>query len=238
MSYPGFGKGGTKSPPLKRPVSRNAKWRQARATPVARSLNPARLTPKVLDAISDMSAHIDALTQQLADAESRSDQLENLADRDPLLGIFNRRAFERELNRTSAYARRYNAKASLVYIDLNKFKWINDIYGHNTGDAVLVHVAKIIEANIRRSDVFGRLGGDEFGVILAQVDGALALKKAERLEAMIATTPLEAGDITLLLTASAGAADITGQETIENLMERADKAMYERKEVYHAGDKR
>lgn len=210
----------------------------ARHSDVARKLPPSQLTPPVLDAIGSMSARIDELNHKLVQAEAHSLEMKELADRDPLLGIFNRRAFERELVRTAAFARRYGAKASLVFIDLNKFKWINDVYGHKAGDMVLEHVSKIIETNTRRSDVFGRLGGDEFGVILAQVDGALALKKAERLEAMIATTPVEVNGITLLLTASAGAADVTGEGTLEELMERADQAMYMRKEAYHAADSR
>jgi len=221
-----------------KPGLRLAQRRKARGTQVARSLPQSTLTPKVLDAIGEMSARIEDLARRLAEAESRSGELAELADRDPLLGIFNRRAFERELARTAAYARRYGAKASLVFIDLNKFKWINDVYGHKAGDAVLVHAASIIEANIRRSDIVGRLGGDEFGVILAQVDGALALRKAERLEAMIATTPIEVDGVTLLLTASAGAADITGEGTLADIMERADQEMYKRKEVYHSGDTR
>lgn len=220
------------------PGLRLTRRRQARGTSVARSLPPSSLTPKVLDAIGEMSSRIEDLARRLAEAENRSGELAELADRDPLLGIFNRRAFERELSRTAAYARRYDSKASLVFMDINKFKWINDVYGHKAGDAVLVHIAAIIEANIRRSDVVGRLGGDEFGVILAQVDGDLALRKAERLEAMIATTPIEVDGVTLLLTASAGAADITGERSLADIMEKADQEMYKRKEVYHSSDTR
>lgn len=244
MASDNSGMDGDNPPPAPKPGLRLARRRAARGSRVARVLPPALLTPKVLDAIGDMSARIEDLARRLAEAETRSGTLAELADRDPLLDIFNRRAFERELSRTAAYARRYNAKASLVFIDLNKFKWINDVYGHKAGDAVLVHVASIIRANIRRSDIVGRLGGDEFGVILAQVSGELALRKAERLEAMIATTPIEVegpgdvGGVTLLLTASAGAADITGEGSLAEIMERADKAMYKRKEIYHSGDPR
>ncbi len=203
-----------------------------------RTIPDAQLTPPVLGAIGELAADVDALREQLAEAEARAGELEQLADLDPLLGVFNRRAFERELARTSAYARRYRAKASLIFIDLNKFKWINDVYGHKAGDVVLKHVAAILSGNIRRSDVLGRLGGDEFGVILVEANGATALKKAERLEAMIATTPVEVNGVTLLLTASAGAADITGNDTLELLMERADQAMYQSKETWHAGEAR
>lgn len=217
----------------KRP-SRIDLMRLVRRALAGHALPEAQLSEPVLGALGQLAMQVEDLDAELAAAKARASDLESLADRDPLLGVFNRRAFERELARTSAHARRYRARASLVFIDLNRFKWINDVYGHKAGDAVLVHVAEIVQSNIRQSDVFGRLGGDEFGVILAEADGEVALRKAERLEAMIATTPMEVDGVTLLLTASAGAADITGNDSLEDLMEQADQAMYRRKQTYHA----
>ncbi|MFV2092654.1 MAG: GGDEF domain-containing protein [Hyphomicrobiales bacterium] len=197
-----------------------------------------QLTPPVLGALGQLSDEIDRLNRVLAESEAKRQALAALADRDPLLAMFNRRAFERELWRTAAYVERYGASACLVFIDMNKFKWINDVYGHTAGDTVLRHVGKLIEQNTRQSDVIGRLGGDEFAVILSQTSGEMGVRKAERLEAIIATTPVDLDGTTVLLTASAGVADITGTGDLVALMERADASMYSRKEIYHAADRR
>src|SRR5690606_31357294 len=127
---------------------------------------------------------------------------------------------------------------SVVFIDLNKFKWINDVYGHQAGDRVLAHVGAILQANVRSSDIVGRLGGDEFAVILVQADKEAARAKAERLEAIIATTPIEIDGTIILLTASAGAEEITSRADLESQLGSADAAMYRRKEEYHAADTR
>ena len=198
----------------------------------------SQLTPQVLAALGALSDDVDHLKHQLAEADMKRQALAELADRDPLLAMFNRRAFERELWRTAAYVERYGASACLIFIDMNKFKWINDVYGHAAGDTVLRHVAKLIEQNTRQSDVIGRLGGDEFAVILSQTSGQMGVRKAERIEAIIATTPVDLDGTTVLLTASAGVADITGTDDLVALMERADASMYQRKEVYHASDRR
>ena len=196
------------------------------------------LTEPVAAAIAALGAEIERKDQALREAEERARQLEELADRDPLLALYNRRAFERELARMAAIVERYEAQASVVFIDLNKFKWINDVYGHHAGDRVLAHVASIIEANVRSSDIVGRLGGDEFAVILVQAGREAALAKAERLEAIIATTPIEIDGTTILLTASAGAEEITGRDDLKARLRSADEAMYRRKEEYHAADRR
>ena len=198
----------------------------------------AELTAPVAATIAALAGEIDRQDRALAEAEERASVLAELADRDPLLELFNRRAFERELARMAAIVERYESQASVVFIDLNKFKWINDVYGHQAGDAVLAHVAGIIKANVRSSDIVGRLGGDEFAVILVQAGKEAAVAKAERLEAIIATTPIEIEGTTILLTASAGAEEITGTTDLKARLDSADQAMYRRKEEYHAGDQR
>ena len=193
---------------------------------------------RVRTALEALARSVDLHRRELDAVRNEVARLEELADRDPLLGIFNRRAFERELARASAYTARYKVPASLIFIDLNKFKWINDVYGHKAGDTVLRHVASVIASNIRTSDILGRLGGDEFAVILVQADQQAALAKAERLEAIIATTPIDIDGTTVLLTASAGAVEISGEADLAAEMERADALMYARKSSYHAADTR
>jgi diguanylate cyclase (GGDEF)-like protein len=198
----------------------------------------SEITPSVAAAVSTLAGEVGRLEAALETAGRRIAELEELADHDPLLAILNRRAFERELARTADLVERYGTPASILFVDLNKFKWINDVYGHQAGDAVLAHIAATIAANVRSSDIVGRLGGDEFAVILVQADKEVAILKAERLEAIIATTPIEIDGTTILLTASAGAEEITGQQDLKKRLELADAAMYRRKQEYHAGDSR
>jgi diguanylate cyclase (GGDEF)-like protein len=196
------------------------------------------LTPVVVAALSALAETVKTQAAALAQTAGRLAELESLADRDPLLGILNRRAFERELRRMAAFVERYGGKASVVFIDLNKFKWINDVYGHKAGDDVLRHVAALIEANVRSSDLVARLGGDEFGILLAQADGAAAAAKAEQLEAVLATTPVGIEGTAVLLSASAGSAEIGRTAEVAAKLEEADAEMFRSKAVWHAGDQR
>ena len=207
---------------------------------VCGELRPAthEITPSIAATISALAGEIERQDEALRAAGEHAAELAELADHDPLLSILNRRAFERELARTAALVERYKTPASIVFVDLNKFKWINDVYGHQAGDTVLQHVADTLAANVRTSDIVGRLGGDEFAVILVQADKQAAIIKAERLEAIIATTPIEIDGTTILLTASAGAEEITGEHDLKQRLEQADAAMYRRKQEYHAGDNR
>ena len=126
-------------------------------------------------------------------ARARVGELEARADIDPLLDILNRRGFERELKRALAHVKRYGTQAALMFVDLDGFKGINDRYGHGAGDALLKAVARELSANVRASDVVGRLGGDEFGVLIWRVEEAQASAKARELEAMIARVGIPHG---------------------------------------------
>ena len=115
---------------------------------------------------------VQRMRQELEQADKRVAYLEKLADEDSLVPVANRRAFVRELSRMVAYSERYNSVSSVLYFDIDGFKEINDKHGHAPGDAALQHIAEIFSLNVRESDVVGRLGGDEFGVILAQCAAA------------------------------------------------------------------
>src|ERR1044072_6319464 len=117
-------------------------------------------------------AENERLKRELAVARARIGELEARADIDPLLDILNRRGFERELKRALAHAKRYGTTAALMFVDLDSFKAVNDRHGHGTGDAFLKAVPREITRYVRASDVVGRLGGDEFGVLLWRVDEA------------------------------------------------------------------
>jgi GGDEF domain-containing protein len=124
------------------------------------------LTPTVRSALGHLIVEVAELRQELATTQGRLAELEPLADEDSLAPISNRRAFLRSLARTIGYVERYGAACSLLYFDVNGLKSINDTHGHAAGDAALVHVADLLRSSIRTSDIVGRLGGDEFGVLL------------------------------------------------------------------------
>ncbi|HEX7128224.1 MAG TPA: sensor domain-containing diguanylate cyclase, partial [Thermodesulfobacteriota bacterium] len=154
-----------------------------------------------------------------------------LAHTDPLTGLVNRRRFDERLAEEFARARREPGAFSLVLADLDHFKRINDTYGHPAGDAVLRQIARRIEARARASDAVGRLGGEEFGLLLVRAGRAGALAVAERIRQDVRATPVEVpGGLTLALTVSLGVAtfpDDAGDAA--DLFARADEALYEAK---------
>jgi diguanylate cyclase (GGDEF)-like protein len=174
-------------------------------------------------------AEIARLKDDLIRAERRVAELEARADVDPLLDILNRRGFERELRRSLAFVARYGTQAALLYIDLDGFKVVNDRHGHAAGDALLKAVARELTARVRASDVVGRLGGDEFGVLLWHVGETLAAGKARELEECIASAKIAHGAAQLSVGASAGMAALRGDLDAAALLDAADKAMYARK---------
>jgi diguanylate cyclase (GGDEF)-like protein len=168
---------------------------------------------------AELRAELARLRDQLADAEG-------LADRDTLTPLFNRRALMRELARTVALAERYGGPASLVYFDLDGLKAINDRFGHAAGDAVLQAVAARLIGHVRASDVAGRMGGDEFAVILAQSNGFQAEAKAEALAEAIAAEPVEGLPPVVRVRLSWGVAEIRPEADPEAIVAEADAAMY------------
>ena len=192
-------------------------------------IDEAALTPDLREAVTRLAAERDRLHDELAKARGRIAALERLADEDALTPLANRRAFVRALGRTIAFSHRYGVPASLVYFDVNNMKQINDEHGHAAGDAALRHVAMVLRDNIRASDVAGRLGGDEFGVILAQSDATQAQGKASALAEAIARTPLRWGKDSVRVSAAYGVHAFSGTDTPQQAIEAADRAMYAQK---------
>lgn len=186
----------------------------------------AELTPKVRDAIMRLMQEVESLRQDLQESQQRIAYLEQLADQDSLAPIANRRAFVRELSRIMAFSERYNSPSSIIYFDVNGLKPINDTYGHPAGDAALMLVADQLVENIRESDVVGRLGGDEFGVILSQADEATAEEKARSLALQIGNRPLEWNGTKIPIRVSYGTYTFRGGDTAGDALAAADRAMY------------
>jgi diguanylate cyclase (GGDEF)-like protein len=189
----------------------------------------SEFTPRVRDALMKMMGEMDSLRRELALTRTRLEEVEHTADQDQLLPVLNRRAFVRELSRHIGFSTRYGTPASLVYFDLNDFKNINDTYSHAAGDAVLAHFADTLLSHVRDTDVVGRLGGDEFGVILSHTDEARAHKKAATLADVLATSPAQWNDRAIAVGFSYGAFQLQAGDRADSAMARADEAMYEHK---------
>ncbi len=187
--------------------------------------------PKMADA--DLVDEIETLRREMDQLRQRIQHLEQMAGEDTLLPIPNRRAFRRELSRLISYARRYGAGGSLLYCDLNGLKSINDLFGHAAGDEALQHFAKTLIAHTRASDMIGRLGGDEFGILLAKIDIVAAREKAKVLAGLVASSPLLWRGQVIALSCAIGVCDFTNVENVDEALSLADAAMYEEKRVYY-----
>jgi diguanylate cyclase (GGDEF)-like protein len=183
----------------------------------------------VQEMLARLQAEREAMQRELEEARARIVQLERLADEDSLAPIANRRAFVRELSRMIAFTRRYGPPSSVIYFDVNGMKQVNDTHGHPAGDATLRHVAEILCANVRSSDIVGRLGGDEFGVILAQTDEVQAHGKAAALAAAIAASPVRWEDLVITVSTAYGVHAFSGSDDPQHAIEAADRAMYQQK---------
>ena len=177
----------------------------------------------------NLMAEVDRMRQEVEAQRARIAYLERLADQDSLTPLVNRRAFIREMSRLVSYSERYRTPSSVVYFDLNGFKSINDTYGHAAGDAALQRVAEVLTEQVRESDIVGRLGGDEFGVLLAHADEATALEKALQLNDIIQGRPLKWQSITIPLHVAFGTYTFTGGENPGDALAAADRAMYAHK---------
>jgi diguanylate cyclase (GGDEF)-like protein len=172
---------------------------------------------------------IAALTRRLARARQHIARLEARADTDFLLDIPNRRGFERELNRSIAYVKRYRASAALLVVDVDRLKPINDRLGHAAGDHLLRTIVGILSSNIRQSDMLGRLGGDEFGILLWNLGEGQALAKARTLERAVDEATCEYRGRRMSSGISVGVTALGAADEAATVLERADQAMYARK---------
>lgn len=187
------------------------------------------LTPAVQGAIKTLLTEVDDLRGEVSRLKARLAEVEALADRDALTPLLNRRAFVRELHRIAAFSARYGSPASLVYLDLDDFKSVNDRFGHAAGDRALKAVAQLLLANTRETDIVGRLGGDEFAVILVQADRDAALAKAESLQRVIQANPVDLGDWSAPIHLTYGVRLIEPGADPETALAEADATMFVRK---------
>ena len=192
-------------------------------------LEEAEITPRLHDALDHLMSQIEHLSDEVAIANGKIDRLETLANEDVLVPMLNRRAFVRALVRLHSFGARYNLRAALIYFDLNHFKEINDDHGHGAGDAVLRAVGGYLCDNIRRSDVVGRLGGDEFGLILPDATLEVVERKGYELAEGIGQLEIPYEDMTLSVRTAFGVHVLSDEEDVEAAMHAVDQAMYANK---------
>ena len=166
--------------------------------------------------------------QDISRRKAIEEQLQQTANRDPLTDPSNRRGFEYDFGRTLAYATRYERSGAILIVDLDGFKAVNDTLGHQIGDDLLLGIAASFRDRLRESDLIGRMGGDEFAVVLPEVTEVEAALVAEDLRQIVREQGLAVSD-TDAVTASVGVAHFDGAAVQKELINRADHAMYQAK---------
>ncbi len=158
-------------------------------------------------------------------------ELQRLATTDGLTGVLNRRAFTGEAEHLAALAQRHNHPLSVMILDADKFKGINDTYGHPVGDLVLKRLVEAVASVLRKTDILGRLGGEEFGVILPATDSEGASILAERILDAVRSCSVSLPDVELRFTVSIGISILnTPPDDLESAFRRADQALYQAKQ--------
>jgi len=160
------------------------------------------------------------------------DRMQTLAMTDTLTGIYNRRQFMSLGVQEFQRARRYNRNFSVIMIDIDHFKKVNDTYGHMVGDSVLQQVAVLIQRTLRSVDIPGRYGGEEFSIILPETGTEEAQRVAERLRSLLEEKVMLVVNHSIRITASFGVASyVRDDQSLETLLNQADRALYTAKQA-------
>lgn len=183
---------------------------------------------------SEGSPALPPIARDMANAATETDaELRHRAFHDHLTGLYNRHFFDEALDREYRRCVRYNESMGLLFLDLDRFKQINDAHGHRFGDEVLRQVAQAVRGSVRDCDVVARYGGEEFVVLVLRVTPQELTVVAERVRRAIETLAVRCGDQSVSVTASVGAAVLhpatEPNVTPADLLETADRAMYDAK---------
>ena len=173
-----------------------------------------------------------ALSRQIRKLEKSNEELLQLASTDALTHVYNRRHFLAQSNTEFARAKRYGRELSIIMIDIDEFKSVNDRYGHAAGDLALISLAECCRKAVRESDIIGRLGGEEFAICCPEADISGAKIIAERLRTACEESLLHYQNHAFCITISLGITNIEHHDkTIEKVMQRADTLLYKAKEA-------
>ena len=178
----------------------------------------------------DDSSSAIAILEEFAQLVMGELELRQLVAVDSLTGAMSRRAFKDAAARDVALARRHHTALSVLVLDLDHFKSINDTYGHAGGDQVLVAVAAAVQQQLRGSDLFGRLGGEEFAILLPHADADRAYDVAEKLRQVVRALRIERSHPPMSVSVSIGVAPLdAASDDIDELLNKADQALYDAK---------
>lgn len=173
-----------------------------------------------------------SLLERISDIEKLQDQLKDQAIRDPLTSLFNRRYLDEALERDFSLIKRNQLSVSFVMLDIDRFKNINDSWGHQAGDTVLKKLASIIKTVTRKSDIACRYGGEEFLLVLNGANEQQAMKIAEEIRTIFASAAIELDGRRIPTTLSGGIAAFTTQgDTPDSIIKKADEALYQAKKA-------
>ena len=169
--------------------------------------------------------------RNITEERALHDQLEKLSRTDMLTGIANRRYFFEQGQQLLQLSQRYSTELSLIMLDIDHFKAVNDQYGHQTGDVILKKIADILKQNCRSVDIVGRMGGEEFTIVLPETNLEAAAQLAERLRRLIRGSVFQSNGRPVQITASMGVSSVDHQHQIslEQLIDQADQALYQSK---------
>jgi diguanylate cyclase len=181
--------------------------------------------------------HHKELVERLSNMEGETEKLRQCIEverkkayNDALTGIPNRMAFDERIDHEFQRWQRYNNKLTLCLVDIDKFKNVNDTYGHKAGDIVLRTIAEKCASKVRKSDFFCRYGGEEFALILPETDLSAAITVAETIRESIEKCSFQYGEQSVGITISCGLAEVKGKDSLDTVFKRADRALYKAKD--------
>ncbi|NOY66438.1 MAG: diguanylate cyclase [Gammaproteobacteria bacterium] len=189
-----------------------------------------KLYSKIDFANKEVNAQNIKLKNQASDLKAINEELERLSTTDNLTGLFNRRLFDETLDAEFSFSVRHKEFLSLVMLDIDEFKSVNDKYGHAYGDKVLIDIADILKENIRTSDVAFRIGGEEFTILCRKTDSEMSKRMVENLRKSLEQHEFRFADEVITVTGSFGIITVPGEgfivDNAESFFRGADKAMY------------
>lgn len=179
--------------------------------------------------LRSLRRELDALRRENRVLKISVAELERVSERDTLTPLYNRRFFITALHQRIARVARDNICATLVYVDVNQLKAINDEFGHAAGDFALIEIASRLSSAIRGSDIAARIGGDEFGLLLDNMTAEAALGQVARFARLLSEVPTEFEGRTIPLSACFGIATLDGDMSETDVLAAADRDMYRAK---------
>lgn len=179
--------------------------------------------------VGPLIEEIARLRKKVARLETRCEELDREVHRDALVPVANRRGLLRQLDMLIARHERHDVPAELLFVDVDGLKALNDSCGHSAGDAALIHLARLMVAAVRQTDLVARLGGDEFAILLDHADEAAAMDTADRLVNAIAGSDFTHHARPLPLSVAVGITSLEKGDTAAAILDRTDREMYRAK---------